>query len=128
MRITKYHFLLVIVVCLMTASVGFAQNDTASKADSPLRVLTRPRPEFPEEAKKIAPNFSVVMLVEFREDNTIGEVVCVVEDNDMRKKLADTGVITSLTEAAKKITFEAQVKDGEAITVKKRIEYSFAVY
>jgi TonB family protein len=105
---------------LILAAAAAAQTVTVSKkqADKPVKILNKP-------------------VVRFgRCDQTSGRTVLRVTF-DQTAKITDTKIVTSsgcedfdqnAIKAALGIKFKPAVKDGEAITVTKPVEYSFARY
>lgn len=89
-------------------------------ATSPLRILSKPKPVYTEEAKKNNIEGKITLRIVFKKDGTIGKVQPV-------SGLA-AGLTESAIEAAKKIRFEPQRKDGKPVSVTKVIEYNFTLY
>jgi len=96
--------------------------------DHPLRITSKPRPGYPEEARKAGVQGTVVLSITFNADGTIGEVVCAIEDKDERERFERYGLVEKSIEAAHKIEFDPEVKDGKANTVTKKYSYTFAIY
>lgn len=96
--------------------------------DRPLKITSKARPVYPEEARKAGVQGTVTVAITFNADGTIGEVVCAIEDPDERERFERYGLVESSIQAARKIEFEPEIKDGKAITVTKRSSYSFAIF
>jgi len=102
------------------------QNNTLNKTNSKpettvgIKILTKPRAFYTEQAKANLTQGKVVLRVTFKTDGKIG-VISVISG------LPD-GLTEAAIEAAKKIKFEPAERDGKAITMTKPIEYTFTIY
>lgn len=89
-------------------------------ATAPLRIISKPRPSYTEDARQSQVTGVVRLKVVFMASGEIGSVTPV------------SGLSSGLTEqavaAAKQIKFEPQRTDGVPQTVSKTIEYSFSIY
>ncbi len=105
----KFFALFIISLCLCVSA--FAQ-------DSPLKILDQPKPELPEDYGTLDAQGSIVLRVEFLADGKIGEIKII---SSIGKSLTDLAI-----EAAKKIKYEPEKKDGEVVTVIKTVRYSYS--
>lgn len=111
----KKTFFSIIFVALFF-SFAFAQES------KPLRILERPLPQLTDEQKKISKDGhgAITLRVEFLANGQIGSVSTVSSPGSFPYMLEDNFV-----EAAKKMKFEPEIKDGNKVTVSKQIQYSF---
>lgn len=94
-----------------------AKNPTT---DEPLRILTKPRPGYTEEARLNSVQGSVILKVTFEANGTIGPIEVV--------KGLEQGLTEMTTEAARKITFTPARQNGTPVSVTRQLEYHFSVY
>jgi len=87
---------------------------------TPLKLLTRPKPQYTETARKNLVEGQVVLRITFLANGTIGPISVV-------KGLPD-GLTEQAIEAAKRITFEPMRVNGKAKTTTKVVTSSFSVY
>lgn len=85
-----------------------------------LKIISKPRAFYTEEAKANLIQGKVVLRVTFKADGEIGGISVI-------SGLPD-GLTEVAIEAAKKIKFEPAKRDGERISVTKPLEYSFWIY
>jgi len=120
------NFLLFLCVVFSFSTFSDAQssqlgtkNEDVSKANKKLNILFKPVPQLTEEQKKdnIEVQGTVTLRVEFLVDGQIGKVLPIV--------FLPYGLTENAIEAAKKIKFEPEIKNGLSITVFKPIQYSF---
>ena len=92
-----------------------------SNINKPLKILYKPKPAYPsQENGTICIQGTVMLRVEFLATGEIGKI-------DTFKGLTD-GLTENAIEAAKKIKFEPEIKNGIAITIIKTIPFSFTIY
>ncbi len=87
--------------------------------DSPLRILEHPKPNLPKNYGALDTQGTINLRVQFLANGDIGEVQII------------TGMpVSNLTElaveAAKKIKFEPQIKDGDRVNTDRLIQYSYS--
>ena len=119
---------LLAVAFLTGIALSQNQDKPVEKTNRPLKILTRPRPTYPEEARRNHVEGTVKLMITYESDGSIGEVICINEDGVKKAKLVKYGVVAAVIEAAKKITFDPEIKDGEPITVKRGWEYTIKIY
>ena len=126
-----------IAFVLLSATVTFAQtpmslqpyltrltltNSQTVKAKQdkigPLRIISKPTPQFTEEARNNGTTGLIRLRVTFLASGSIGDISPV-------NTLPD-GLTESAIEAAKGIKFKPATKNDEPMTVTKLVEYSFA--
>ena len=117
-----------IVVTVTGISFGQESAATDKGDDRPLRILSKPRPAYTEEARQNKVDGKVQVSVVFEADGRIGEVECVNPENENTEKLKKFGLVNATIDAVRLIKFDPEVKGGNAITIKKVLEYSFAIY
>ena len=99
------------------------QNDKYSKQnkkDSPLKIISKPRPSYTERARTNNTQGKVLLMVEFKADGEIGEITIV--------QALPFGLTENSIKSARKIKFEPEIENGKSITVKKQVPYSFTIY
>ncbi len=105
------YFLISIFFVLLLCGFGFAQN-------SPVKILEQPKPELPKDFGTRDEQGKIFLKVEFLTDGRIGKVFPI-------SKLST--ILTDLAiEAAGKIKFEPEIKDGKPVTVSKIISYAYS--
>ena len=87
--------------------------------DSPLRITSKPRPDYTESARTENVEGSVILRVTFLASGKIGAVT--------PTKTLPNGLTEQAIEAAKEIQFEPAKADGRFISVSKQVEYSFLI-
>jgi TonB family protein len=88
--------------------------------ETPLVILSKPRPAYTDEARRNGVEGNVILKVTFEADGTIGAIVVV--------KGLEQGLTESTEEAARRIEFRPATKNGKPIAVTKQLEYKFSVY
>ncbi len=116
-----------IIFLLLFASFAFAQSSNARKnpntavnsGDKPLNILSQPEPELTDEQKKQSENIeeTIKLRVEFLDSGFVGAITPL---NSLSNGLTEAAI-----EAAGKILFEPEKKNGKPITIYKVLEYSF---
>ena len=86
----------------------------------PLTILTKPKPAYTELGRLYEINGTVILRVPFLETGKVG-VVSVV-------KGLPFGLTRQAVNAARRVTFEPQLKDGQPVSVTKQVEYNFNIY
>ena len=106
-------FLFTIFFTLLFSGSAFAQES------QPLKILERPTPKLTEEQRKssIEVQGTITLRVEFLDNGQIGKITPVSS--------LPYGLTENAIEAAKKIKFEPEKKDGVPIATFKAISYSF---
>jgi hypothetical protein len=105
------QFLFSIFFVLLFCGFCLAQN-------SPVKILEKPKPELPKDYGTNDSQGTINLRVEFLANGKVGEVTPITS---LQKSLTDLAV-----EAAKKIKFEPEIKNGEAVTVTKIVQYSYS--
>src|SRR5437868_6398211 len=105
------QFLFSIFFVLLFCGFCLAQN-------SSLKILEKPKPELPKDYGTNDSQGMVNLKVEFRADGKIGEITPI---SSLQKSLTDLAI-----EAAKKIKFEPEINNGEAVTITKIVQYSYS--
>ncbi len=123
-RIGSGALFLASLVFLVVASAGFSfaqDNRNSNKAqesplNKPLKVKTRPKPS-PRGCRDIESGKTVIRLT-FDRSAKVTKVVLVVRSGCPQFD-------ASAVDAAQRIEFEPAVKNGEPISVVKKMEYAF---
>ena len=94
--------------------------ETVSSKTKPLKIISKPQPQYTDEAKRNCIQGSVVLRVTFFANGTVGNI----------KVLSGlpNGLTGRAIEAAKKIRFNPVIKKGKPITVTKSVTYNFTIY
>ena len=85
-----------------------------------LRILSKPRPGYTKAAKEADIVGRVRLRVEFRSDGTIGKITPVYR--------LSHGLTEKAIYAARGIKFSPEIVNGKPVSVKKIIDFSFALY
>ena len=102
--------------CLcLGVSVGFAQG---TKEFKPLNILEKPVPELPYDHLSLTISGTVQLNVQFYSWGEIGQIVPV---SNLPPSLTQNAI-----DAAKKIKFEPEIRDGVPTTVFKVIDYPYS--
>jgi TonB family protein len=90
-----------------------------SKKNS-IQILSKPRPDYTEEARENGIVGRVRLKVAFNKDGTIGKITPVNELPD--------GLTEKAIEAARKIRFRPPTKNGKPYSVSRVVVYNFNIY
>src|SRR5690242_5985225 len=105
------RILVTVVLLFLTLSI--------SAQDKPLRILEQPNPTLPNDYGVLDVQGTVRLYVQFLADGNIGEI-----------KIVSSLPVGNLNEfaiqAAKKIKFEPQIKDGNLVNTNLLIEYPYS--
>lgn len=103
--------LLSIAVLLLSFSVADAQTVK-------LKIIKKPSPK----ARKCSPAAGTALVrVTFHSSGTVSDV-------ELRQSSGCNTFDQNALDAARRIEFEPEMKDGKAVTVFKMIEYSYRIY
>ncbi len=91
-----------------------------TKERSGLRILSKPKPQYTDEARDTFTTGKVVLKVELLASGKIGEIEVI---NGLPKGLTERAI-----EAAKGIRFTPLMEDGKPVTVKRSVEYTFTIF
>lgn len=105
------QFLFSILLVLLFCGFCFAQN-------SSVKILEKPKPELPKDYGTNDSQGIINLKVEFLADGKIGVITVI---SSLQKSLTDLAI-----DAAKKIKFEPEVKNGKSVTVTKVVQYSYS--
>lgn len=111
------------IVILTFCAVGFisAQNNS-----SKIKILYKPNPTYTAEARKKLISGKVFLRVEFKADDTIGEISVMEDRTDAKMK--ESGLTDQAIKAARKIKFLAATEDGIKVTQTKVVVMEFSQY
>ena len=101
-------------------AVASAYGQGENKKEYPLVIIRQPRAKYTDEARKNAVSGTVLLRVEFKASDEVGEVTVL--------KGLSKGLTEEAVKAARHIEFAVAVSDGKAVTVTKTIEYNFSLY
>ncbi|MEZ5427678.1 MAG: energy transducer TonB [Pyrinomonadaceae bacterium] len=128
MKLSLTKFLFFLFILLMVGQVSFAQSSrakrnpgsTVNNADKPLNITFRPEPVVTDDLQKqIGEREATVKLrVEFLDSGLIGAITPI--------ESAPEGLTAAAVEAAGRIKFEPEKKNGRPVTVYQVVEYSFS--
>lgn len=90
----------------------------AFSQDKPLKILEQPRPELPTNYRVLDAQGTQIVKVEFLDTGYVGEVTPL---NSLPGNLTERAL-----NAARKITFEPEMKDGKPVTVIKELKYFYS--
>jgi TonB family protein len=91
----------------------------SSEVSRKVFVLSKPEPEYAEQARENKTEGSVILSVVLRADGEIGDI-------GVLKGLQD-GLNDKAIEAARRIKFEPAQKDGRPVSQSLRVEYVFSL-
>lgn len=117
---------ILLLICF-SGLCALAQTQQTEKPLQGLAILSKPRPNYTDEARKKGVEGTVTLKITFLANGEIGDVIYVSE-NSKKKKLTKYGLVNQAIEAAKKIKFEPAKKNGQPLTSIAAIEYSFMLY
>ena len=116
------HISILFFLCLFSFCLAVkAQTET----DKPLMILSKPRPNYTDEARTNNIQGTVQVRVTFLPDGTIGKISDVPQNKENLRRF---GLVKAALEAAKKIRFEPAVKNGKPIKATRILTYSFTLY
>lgn len=88
--------------------------------DTNIKIHSQPHPSFTNRARSVGISGKIILAVEFSETGKVENVLVL--------KSLGYGLDEKAIEASRSIKFEPAKKNGEAVSVVKRVEYSFTVY
>jgi TonB family protein len=92
----------------------------SSPTDEPIVILSKPRPIYSNDARSNGVQGTVILSVTFESDGTIGAIGVV--------KGLELGLTEAAMDAVRKITFTPARQNGNPVTVRKQLSYSFSIY
>ncbi len=107
----------------LTRSSAASDSDTSlspSNIPQGLKILSKPRPGYTDQARRDNLQGTVVLRVTFQANAEIGPI-------QPTKSLKD-GLTDQAIEAAKGIRFEPATVNGNPVTTMKQVEYTFSIY
>jgi len=102
------------------SSSSHRRRGSRSDDKSGLRILSKPRPGYTDDARLGSVEGTVVLRVTFLASGQIGSVQTI-------EGLPD-GLTEKAIDAARQITFEPARRNGVPMSVTKNIEYTFSIY
>ncbi len=115
-------FLLLFSIFTASVSTAAAQQSSDSvpieSQDRNLKILYKPKPGWPDTAACF--QGTVILRIQFLAIGKLGTIQVV--------KGMPFGASKKAIEAAERIRFLPAIKDGNAITVYKQVEFSFSIY
>ncbi len=85
-----------------------------------VRILSKPQPLYTDKARENNTEGKVILEIEFKKDGNIGKVKVVTGLPD--------GLNEKAIDAAKKIRFLPELKDGNPKSVKKKFQFTFKLF
>lgn len=99
----------------------FGNNQTVSKAETPVKILFKPRANYPQsETGTICMQGTVSLRIQFLDTGEIGEIKII---NGL-----PYGANENAIEAAKKIKFNPARINGKSVTKYKIAQFAFTIY
>lgn len=115
-------FLILFSIFTALVSTAVAQQSSDSvpieSQDRNLKILYKPRPAWPNRAACL--QGIVILRIQFLDSGKLGNIRVIKGLTVEASKKA--------IEAAERIRFLPAIKDGNAITVYKQVEFSFSIY
>jgi len=88
--------------------------------NSPLRILDIPKPELPKDYGTLDAEGAVILKVQFLENGKIGEIVPTL-------RMPVKGLTELAIDAATRISFDAEIKNGQSIVTSATITYVYSL-
>ena len=107
-------------VCKNIGATQIKKDIAKQPTNSTLKLISKPKAIYPEEAKKNQVEGTVTLKVTFLKDGTIGDISVV---KGINKELNESAI-----KAAKLIRFEPERKKGKPLTITRSIQYTFMLY
>lgn len=85
----------------------------------PIKLLSQPKPPYTDDARRNGVRGTVLILVEFKADGTIGHSI-------VTRGLSH-GLSESALEATQGIKFTPAERDGKPVTVVRPVQYNFSI-
>ena len=127
-NIQRICFSLLSIIFLFSCAYSQEQEKAIEKDNQPLKILSKPRASYTDEARANNVQGTVKLEITFLAEKKIGEINFVNEDNEQTRKLKKYGLVSAAIRAAKQIKFNPQLKDGKPVTVKNIQTYTFTIY
>src|ERR1041384_2598904 len=108
----KFYFVS-LLLCLFIAAAPVSAQQAKE-----LIILEKPSPELPDKYGTLDVSGTVKLKIEFLADGKIGDIQPVSSPHPLLTQRA--------TEAAKRIKFSPEIKEGVAVTVEKTVEYEYS--
>jgi TonB family protein len=96
--------------------VAFTGKEVIQK----VRVLSKPEPQYSEEARRAGATGTVLLRTIFSSDGEVKHILVV--------KALGYGLVTKAAKAARLIKFEPAMKDGKPVSMYMMLEYNFNLY
>jgi len=108
----------------LTNPVAASEPEVSKPVDTakiePIKILSKPRPVYTEQARKEQISGSVRLRIVFKADATIGPIIVV--------QGLPFGLTENAEEAARGIKFQPATRDGVPINQTKVLEFTFLIY
>lgn len=113
----KFLFIFSLICAFsFVTSAQISESENKYPSDRKLKLLEMPLPKIPDEIRSMSIQGNMVVRVTFLSNSEIGDV----------QPIKNFPYLTEpVIEAAKKIKFEPEIKNGIVTTVNKTIQYSF---
>ena len=105
------HYFSVAIFCCVSATSAIAQNP-------PLRILKQPKPDLPGDYGMLDVQGTIRLRVEFMGSGKVGKVFPITT-------MPVSNLIELAVAATKRISFEPETREGQAVAVIRNIEYSY---
>jgi TonB family protein len=105
-------------LCLVLLLLGFVATYASGQTNG-FCIIDQPLPAWPKEYGALDSQTSVLFLVEFSADGTIGKI-------DIIHGTHFQGLDDAARDAVRRISFRPQVTDGTAVSVRKGLTYSYS--
>lgn len=119
--IIKFLFVFSLICAFsFVSSAQISESESNYLSDRKLKILEKPVPKLTEEQREenICVQGQVILKVEFLANSEIGNVTII--------KTLPYGLAENAVEAAKKIKFQPETKNGIATSVFKLVQYTFS--
>ena len=102
------------------APTGVDASDPSNVYSTNIKVLTKPRAEYSEQARQAGVQGLITLLVNFSDKGTIKDILVL--------KPLGFGLDQAAIQAAHKIKFKPAEKSGTPVSVVKMVQYTFTLY
>ena len=109
-----------------TTTSGTSKED--QDANHPLRIVSKPRASYTDEARLNNIQGTVNLNVTFESNGTIGHIEWIDGGTENDQKLMKFGLVEQAITAAREIRFEPEIADGKPVTVTLQQSYGFSIY
>ncbi|MDQ3802157.1 MAG: energy transducer TonB [Acidobacteriota bacterium] len=125
-RVSVLLFLCLVSFCVVAEAQRQPQTRQRQPGiNKPLKILSRPHAAYTDAARQNNIQGTVQVRITFLPDGTIGQVSDVARNHENLRKF---GLVRAAMEAARKVKFEPEIRNGKPVKATKIMEYSFTLF